>query len=90
MKRRMKLIGLILKHVEQAPHTGEIQIPEFQDYTRNEVEYHVTLCSEAGYLDIVVDPRDKTPVMIHRLTWEGHEALEKLYQKKTGCQSDAV
>ena len=79
MRRKMKLIYLILAYVEKATHIGNIPLPELAEYTEEEVAYHVKLCSEAGYLDIVVDAHNKKPVGIDRLTWQGHEALEKLH-----------
>ena len=78
MKREMKLIRMILAHVEQSRAIGGIPLPEFDDYRTCEIEYHVKLCEEAGYLDTVVSPHDKMPVSICRMSWQGHEALERL------------
>ncbi len=84
MKREMRLIYLILDYVEGALTIGDIPLPEFRDYQRNEIiEYHVRLCSEAGYLNIVSDPATKLPTRIELMTWNGHEALDKLRQTFT-------
>lgn len=78
MKRKMKLICMILAHAEKAPHIGGISLPELADYTEEEIQYHVKLCSQAGYLDIAIEPQYKLPRHIDSLTWEGHEALDRL------------
>ena len=78
MRRYMKLICLILSHVEKATEPGNIPIPEFQDYRPCQVAYHVQLCEEAGYLDVRMNATTKEPVSIIRMTWAGHEALERL------------
>ena len=84
MKRHRKLIFEILKYVESAKANGEkIPLPEFDDYNRHEVEYHVKLCEEAGYVDLVVSAQDHSPEAIVRLTWNGHNALDRL--RKEGC-----
>ena len=85
MRRDMKLIALILAHVERAVKCGDIPIPDVPGYTRPVILYHVKLCEEAGYLDIVVDASGKTPVSIHRMTWDGHEALDRLRGEFTDC-----
>lgn len=80
MKRQMKLIMLILQHVEQANGMGNIPLPEFKDYSKSEVQYHVILCEEASYIKVLKDGKDGSgkPVYIQRLTWRGHEELESL------------
>lgn len=79
MKRQMKLIALILAHVESAKSTGDIPIPEFKDYSRCEVLHHARLCEEAGYLDISL--QNGTPKYIVRMTWNGYNALDSLREK---------
>ena len=81
MKREMKLIAMILAHVEKSRHAGDIQLPEFSDYRKCEVEYHVKLCEEAGYLHIKLSAHDKKPESIIQMTWQGHEALDELRKK---------
>ena len=69
---------MILAHVEKATEPDDIPIPEFADYRPCQVAHHVKLCEEAGYLDIRVNATTKAPVSIVRMTWAGHEALERL------------
>lgn len=81
MKRQMKLILLILQYIEQSNGIGNIALPEFKDYSKSEVSYHVKLCDEAGYIEALCGERDGMPVVIKRLTWRGHEELEELQKK---------
>ena len=85
MRRHMKLIALILAYVEKATRCGDISIPDIADYSRHDVLYHVRLCEEAGYLDIVINASTKAPTAIHRMTWAGHEALERLRAEFPDC-----
>ena len=77
MKRNMKLICKILSYVEGKKLGEEIQIPKFENYPQCEIDYHVQLCDEAGYLEIVLNEY-KELAAIHRMTWAGHEKLEQL------------
>ena len=84
MKRHMKLIFKILEYVETHKTNGNnVPVPEFDDYERSEVEYHVKLCEEAGYVDTVVINKDGPPQQIRRLTWSGHDELDRM--RKDGC-----
>ena len=73
----MNLIRMILEYVEEkqsGPH--KVSIPEFSDYRNCVVEYHVMLCQEAGYLEIIADGR--SPKSILRMRWAGHEKLDEM------------
>jgi len=84
MRRHKKLIFLILQYVEQNVTNGDgVPLPEFNDYTRSEIEYHVRLCEEAGYIDTVVQEKSGPPIGIQRLTWIGHEELDRI--RTDGC-----
>ena len=83
MKREMKLIGMILAYVEKSKNIGDIPLPEFYDYRKCEVGYHVKLCEEAGYLHIRISSHDKKPEFIIQMTWQGHEALDETRQLLT-------
>ncbi|MDE0534346.1 MAG: DUF2513 domain-containing protein [Albidovulum sp.] len=85
MKRQMKLIFQILKYAEANVHNGEpAPMPEFDEYSRSEVEYHVKLCDQAGYIDYIHGGgKRKAPVSIENLTWAGHDALDRM--RKDGC-----
>lgn len=84
MKRHMKLIFLILDYVERTKNNGvHIPAPEFDDYTRTEVAYHVRLCHEAGYLIVPTKVTEPDEPAIKRMTWKGHEELDRM--RKEGC-----
>lgn len=83
MRRSDKLIQLILEHVEKHGRPGTpLDQPTFQDYTENEVGYHVMLCEQAGFLDAVEFSSMGNPYrfQIMHLNWEGHEALKRIRQ----------
>ena len=76
MRRKMKLIRKILEWSE-ANATGEpTPIGEIEGYTDKQIQYHIQLCSEAGYL-LVQDmlSLQSTEFYITQLTWRGHETL---------------
>ena len=53
-------------------------LPTFDDDDPELVNYHIGLCSEAGFIH--ADERGLTPPKsyeIWNLTWDGHEFLEK-------------
>ena len=81
MKREMRLIALILEFVEAAVKTTGIPLPDFKEYSICQVEYHVKLCEEARYLDIEIHAHSGNPLSIIRMTWEGHEALDRLLKR---------
>ena len=81
MRRKMKLIEKILAHVERDSSEGEVPIPEFKDYTERQVQYHIALCQEAGFLVAPEGAMNSGRIhfdVIHRLTWAGHEELDRL------------
>ena len=77
MPRDMNLICMILSYVSDTKVPGHIQLPTFKGYSECEILEHVKLCEEAGYMDIVVDPMTNKPTAIVRMTWNGHEALDR-------------
>ena len=85
MQRRMKLIRKILQYVSDCDTEDPLRPPEFEDYSEAQVHYHLNLCEEAGYLLLERRGRcanHRRVSGIYRLTWQGHEALERLCQ---GC-----
>ena len=76
MKRRMKLIYKILEWCETYADNSGQPPPDLEGYQQNEINYHIELCVEAGFLHA-----DYQPVYqiwkIFRLTWNGHEELAK-------------
>ena len=69
---------MILAEVAKSRTFRDIPIPQFDGHASSEVKYHVKLCEEAGYLDIRVSAHDEVPESIVRMTWDGHEALDRL------------
>ena len=43
MRRQMRLILKILAHVESTTKIGKIPLPKCDDYTQDEIAYHVLL-----------------------------------------------
>ena len=81
MKRDMRLIKAILKHIEANGTAAGIAMPVLNGYTPTEVEYHVELCGQAGFFSFEDEAGIGHPGHIYRvtrLTWAGHEQLDKL------------
>ena len=76
MHRSMTLIRLILEHMSELDEFGRMPPPKINGYTKNEIAYHVRLCSDAGYLILQKETKEDMPTII-RMTWCGHKALEK-------------
>ena len=87
MRRKMRLVRKILEHVEMQTCEDAIPVPEVRDYSEAEVHYHVGLCQEAGYLVLHQAEHNlqgKKLPGIARLTWDGHEALERMRSGENG------
>ena len=84
MRRQMRLILKILAYVESTMKIGKIPLPKCDDYTQDEIAYHVLLCSDAGYLCIRKGDHNHMPTDIIRLTWCGHKALETMTAEGVG------
>ena len=81
MQRKIKLIREILQYVETEHADSAVAVPEFNSYDDVQVHYHIGLCVEAGYLissNPAVSKGQRKFSTIQRLTWEGHEALDRL------------
>ena len=74
MNRDWQLIKEILKYAESTEmgERGFLFHPDVPGYSDKAIEYHVRLCSEAGYV------RTNSTGNIVALTWNGHEALDRL------------
>lgn len=76
----MRLIHKLLEYVERRHDDDPVPLPEIDGYSEEQVHYHVGLCVEAGYL--VAGPVTDTSegrrfATLERLTWAGHEELDK-------------
>ncbi len=76
MKRDMNLIKLILKYVESEGDGQKfLEPPEFPDYSATQIEHHMDLCNQAGY---IVGQLTGGGIFPRALTWAGYEALDEL------------
>ena len=83
MRRYMKLIFKILEYTETSKQNGgQLQLPEFEEYTNEQVNYHARLCRDAGYINLDTN-RGHQNIGIIELTWQGHEELDRM--RKEGC-----
>ena len=84
MKRYSQLIRTILEFSEGKGSSDLIPPPEICGYTPEQIHYHVGLCEEAGYLHVESISGAEEPYRryaISSLTWNGHEALDRLRNK---------
>ena len=77
MNRDKHLICKVLRYVSEKEN-GPLEFPSFSGFSAYQINNHVLLCSDAGYIELTVDNGlIDTPVgLIDRLTWSGHNALE--------------
>lgn len=77
MKRDMDLVRLILLEMEKQPAVIAYSDLIIDDYSQDEITYHIILLDEAG---LIIAKDQSTMGRINwipqRLTWEGHEFLE--------------
>ena len=77
MKRDMDLIREILLEIEKLPpntETGEFPI---EGWKPEEINYHIRLLCQAGYVDAIsVAAMGDDEWIVRSLTWNGHEFLE--------------
>ena len=73
MKRDMALILKILRFLRESDH-GAFVLPDLSGHPVHEVQYHLDLCQEAGFVrrhqPTLADERVR-----YLLTWTGHEML---------------
>lgn len=81
MKRDMELIRKILFKVEETvDNVAEINL-EVDGYSMNQVAYHCALLFEGGYIHDYEGQYASDDIHsfgIGRLTWEGHDFLDKI------------
>ena len=85
MKRDMKVILYILEYVEQ--HGPNVPVAQMSigrgDDGGDNIRYHARLCRDVGWIRSV-DSEElgrEGPVVITKLTWAGHDELERLRPK---------
>ena len=87
MQRKMKLVRRLMEYVEMSQTEDTLPVPEMDEYSETEVHYNLGLCQKAGYLVLIQEPtasHQRRFQGIERLTWAGHEALEKMRAGQTG------
>lgn len=83
MKRDLDLIRQILIETE-----GE-ETASLSAYTEDQINYHKALIKEAGFAEGIIHYKNTEPsnipdlAILRRLTWEGHEFLDKAKNEKT-------
>jgi hypothetical protein len=77
MKRDMDLARQILLEIEKQPSWGSEINLSMEDYSDEDVSYHVMLLHEAGLI-VAVDLSSFSDIkwIPTRLTWQGHEFLD--------------
>ena len=83
MRRNPELIYQILEYVEREHREASVYLKDspFEGVDYDEVAYHTVLCFEAGY---IVAEFGQKPIVIRRLTWKGHDALDELRRERGG------
>ena len=78
MKRDWKLIYKILTYSCEKEYRP-LEVPDFDGYSEHQVEYHLNLCEEAGFIKLTVahQPPGQEPGLILGLTWKGHDKLDE-------------
>ena len=75
MQRKMRLIRELLEWAEVNTEGRSLSAPELEEYSSNEIQYHIELCRQAGFLEV---ERSRPYLRIKDLTWAGHSKLDKL------------
>lgn len=84
MRRKLRLILAILEFAEETITPGRRRsafLPEIDGYETDDIDYHVELCGQAGYMQ--VEPMPNGRYKVRELTWAGHEALANLREQRS-------
>ncbi len=81
MKRNIDLIRKLLLYFEERNDKRMVKDPKIDDFSKDEVQYHLILMDEAGLIRCERSFSSKTPNRVMRvypfsLSWQGHEFLE--------------
>ena len=85
MKRNMDLIRQILITAERDEHGFISEQLEIDNYTQEEIGYHIYLLGEAGLarvIDLTYDQSESPSARLLNLTWEGHEFLDSARENR--------
>ena len=75
MKRHKQLIRMILLYTEENATGRPLAEPHYEEYSREQIRYHIELCSQAGYLKI---KKSGKRARILSLTWRGQDELDRM------------
>lgn len=80
MKRDMELIRLILEYAENLDRlVGGAPTVEIEGYDYVQVQYHIYLCANAGFLYSISEKGlHPQTAQLRELTWKGQEMLATL------------
>ncbi|QXE02862.1 DUF2513 domain-containing protein [Terribacillus sp. DMT04] len=86
MKRNMSIIRDLLLDIESEYTEGgfALEVTEEDDYTEEEMNYHLQLMKEAKLikLEMVLDEEEEEEeLLIYGLTWDGHELLDSIREE---------
>ena len=94
MKRDMDLIRSIMLHLESHPeadlHLTEVEV---EGYEKDVVTGHLVLLQEAGFIELSVERfggGEPPLVMVHRISWAGHEFLEAVRSDTIWAKSTKI
>lgn len=78
MQRNMDLCRDILIYVESLEFKSVPQKVELENYSEEEIAYHLKLLSQAGLIDAEDISKSTQEIRwrVHSLTWSGHEFVE--------------
>ena len=82
MQRCMDLIFKLLEFTEEKNTCRPLPAPAIDGFTSEQIQYHVRLCDQAGYLTIDNEHAIGKQPGIVELTWHGHEMLEKMRSER--------
>lgn len=87
MKRDMDLVRKILFDLGDSEFYSNMDYPRIEGYSEDQIKHHVFIMKDAGLLIFTEGKKvegffGKTEDWDLRLTWEGHEFLEKVRDEK--------
>jgi len=90
MKRDFELVRILLMELE-----GEQEV-DLSSYNPEQVNYHKALVKEAGFAEGIIHYPSSHPTdipdltILKRLTWEGHEFLDKAKNEKVWNKAKSI
>lgn len=87
MKRDMDLVRKLLFELSDSEFYSDMGCPRIEGYSEDQIKHHIFIMRDAGLVQFTEDKEvdgflGKTEDLKLRLTWEGHEFLEKVRDEK--------